>query len=75
MVLAPCHSCIAESGTVLEKDVEALLDEEVVVQDNEPEGHRQHIVACALSEEVPNSFLYQDTPSALPNCIMTPHMM
>ena len=47
----------AITRTVLEEDVEALLDKEFMIQDDESEGHREDIVACALSKEVSNSFL------------------
>lgn len=43
--------------TVLDQDVEALLDEQVGVEHNEAEGQRQHIVAGALAEEVSDGIL------------------
>lgn len=43
--------------TVLDQDVEALLDEQVGVEHNEAEGQRQHIVAGALAEEVSDGVL------------------
>lgn len=43
--------------TVLDQNVEALLDEQVGVEHNEAERQREHIVAGALAEEVSNSYL------------------
>ena len=44
----------AGERTVLDHDVEALLDEEVIVEHNEAKGKREDIVAAADLEEVAN---------------------
>lgn len=43
--------------TVLDQNVEALFDEQVGVEHNEAERQREHIVAGALAEEVPDCYL------------------
>lgn len=43
--------------TVLDQDVEALLDEQIGVEHNEAERQRKHIVAGALAEEVSDCYL------------------
>lgn len=40
--------------TVLDQDVEALLDEQVVVENNEAEGQREDVVAAADLEKLAN---------------------
>lgn len=41
----------------MDQDVQALLDEEVVVEDDETEGERQHVVAGSDTEKVAQAFL------------------
>lgn len=39
-------------ATILYQDIQALLDQEIVVEDNEPKGEREDIVAAADLEKV-----------------------
>lgn len=43
--------------TVLDEDIQALLDEQVGIENDEAERQRQHIVAGALAEELSDCFL------------------
>lgn len=47
--------------TVLDEDVETLLNEQIRIEHDEAEGQRQHIVAGALAEELANRFLCDET--------------
>ena len=40
------------SRTILNEDVKALSDEEVVIEHNQAKGERQHIVACPDLQEL-----------------------
>ena len=44
--------------TILDQDVEALLDEQVIVEHDETEREREHIVACPDFEEFANPPLF-----------------
>lgn len=46
--------------TVLDQDVEALLDQQIGVEHNEAERQRKHIVAGALAEEVSDCYLERE---------------
>jgi hypothetical protein len=50
--------------TILEEDIETLLDQEISVEDDQAEGERQDIIACSDFKEIPNRFL-QKVQSAL----------
>lgn len=43
--------------TILDQDVQALLDEEVDVEHDEPERERKHVVACPDLEELAHASL------------------
>lgn len=46
--------------TILEKDCETLLHQQIGVQNNESEGERQHVIACSDLEEFSNCVLQRE---------------
>jgi hypothetical protein len=43
--------------TILQEDIQTLLDEEIGVQDNKSEGKRKNVITCANFQELSDGFL------------------
>lgn len=52
---------MAKAPTILQQNIQALLHQEVGIEDNQTEGERQDIIAGANFEEVPDCFLDKTT--------------
>lgn len=52
---------MAKTRTILQQNIQALLHQEVGIEDNQTERERQHIIAGADLEEVPDCFLDKTT--------------
>lgn len=44
--------------TILDQDVQALLDEQVVIENNKTEREREHVVTCPDFEKFANGSLH-----------------
>ena len=52
---------MAKAPTILQQNIQALLHQEVGIEDNQTEGQWQDIVAGANFEKVPDCFLDKTT--------------